>query len=255
MIFMRKMRRLVSYALRAACLAAVLVLAGALLERMAAVPALASGDQEPDGPAAYLAMPQNVIQSRPAADPDDWRMMLVNQWNPLPEGFEVDTVEVERGYRFDRRAADKLTAMLDGCRDAGLRPLICSAYRSQDYQTGLFEKQVRKQEANGLSGEDAVQAAGEVVAVPGTSEHQLGLAADICSMDYQLLDEGQEQTPEYQWLREHCAEYGFILRYPPDTTAITGIIYEPWHFRYVGEEAAAYIMEQGITLEEYLQDA
>ena len=110
---------------------------------------------------------------------------------------------------------------------------------------------MRKQKGKGLDEEEAVAAAGEVVAVPGTSEHQLGLAVDICSMDYQLLDEGQEQTAEYQWLRAHCAEYGFILRYPPDTTDITGIIYEPWHFRYVGTPHAQLMTERGLTLEEY----
>ncbi|MBR3866797.1 MAG: M15 family metallopeptidase, partial [Butyricicoccus sp.] len=79
------------------------------------------------------------------------------------------------------------------------------------------------------------------------------LAVDLCSQNYQLLDQKQEETPEFQWLAAHCAEYGFILRYPVGTTEITGIIYEPWHFRYVGETAAREIMEAGITLEEYLE--
>ena len=91
-----------------------------------------------------------------------------------------------------------------------------------------------------------------MVAVPGTSEHQLGLAVDLVSSEYTGLDERQEETGSYQWLVKHCAEYGFILRYPNDKTEITGIIYEPWHFRYVGVEAAREIMDQGICLEEYL---
>lgn len=201
------------------------------------------------------AVPDDPMPSSPpvAADPEDWRLRLVNAENPLDADFWVETVEVERGHRFDARAAAELTAMLDGCRAAGLHPLLCSAYRTHEYQQQLFEKQFRKQQAAGLTGEAAEQAAGQVVAVPGTSEHELGLAADICSIAYQLLDEGQEQTPEYQWLAAHCAEYGFILRYPPDSTEQTGIIYEPWHFRYVGQEAAAYITAHGITLEEYWQ--
>lgn len=251
---MKRMRKLFRLALRLGCLLAVVLAAGMLFEHMAVEPALATVGEEPNHQPPLIAMPREVQKpEKPAVDPDDWRLKLVNKWTPLENDFKVETVEIERGYWFDARAADKLTAMLDGCRAAGLHPLICSAYRTAEYQTGLFDKQVRKQESFGLSGEEAVAAAGEVVAVPGTSEHQLGLAADICSMDYQFLDEGQEQTVEYQWLRQHCAEYGFILRYPPDSTEITGIIYETWHFRYVGEEAASYIMAEGITLEEFLQ--
>lgn len=92
-----------------------------------------------------------------------------------------------------------------------------------------------------------------MVAYPGTSEHQLGLAADIVARSYQLLDDQQAQTAEARWLKEHCAEYGFILRYPTDKTSLTGVIFEPWHYRYVGEEAAREIMGQGICLEEYLE--
>lgn len=234
---------------------AAVLAAGMLFEHMAVEPALATVESAPDrsGP-EVIAMPREVLEpEKPVIDPDDWRLKLVNRWNPLENTFKVETIEIERGFWFDVRAADRLTAMLDDCRAAGLHPLLCSAYRTYEYQCGLFDKQIRKQEALGLSGEEAAIAAGEVVAVPGTSEHQIGLAADICSMDYQFLDEGQEQTAEYQWLRQHCAEYGFILRYPPASTDLTGIIYEPWHFRYVGEEHAAYIMAKGITLEEYLQ--
>ena len=90
------------------------------------------------------------------------------------------------------------------------------------------------------------------VARPGTSEHQAGLAVDIVSVEYQVLDEGQEDTPLQQWLMAHCWEYGFILRYPTDKSDLTGVGYEPWHYRYVGEEAAKAITEQGICLEEYL---
>ena len=93
-----------------------------------------------------------------------------------------------------------------------------------------------------------------MVAVPGTSEHQLGLALDLVDARHVKLDESQENTDAYKWLSKHCAEYGFIVRYPNGKTDITGIIYEPWHFRYVGVEAATYIMENGITLEEYLSD-
>ncbi len=106
--------------------------------------------------------------------------------------------------------------------------------------------------AQGYSYEEAEELAGQVVAVPGTSEHQLGLALDLVSSEYRKLDEEQENTKGFKWLKEYSWEYGFILRYPNGETDITGIIYEPWHFRYVGLEAAKEITEAGLTLEEYL---
>lgn len=107
--------------------------------------------------------------------------------------------------------------------------------------------------ARGLNRNQAEIEAARNVAYPGTSEHHLGLAVDIVSLQYQQLDEAQARTPEIIWLTEHCSEYGFILRYPKDKTQITGIVYEPWHFRYVGVETAKVIMEQGLCLEEYLE--
>ena len=98
----------------------------------------------------------------------------------------------------------------------------------------------------------AEQEAARWVARPGASEHQAGLAVDIVDISYQLLDEAQEDTPVQQWLMAHCADYGFILRYPTDKSALTGVAYEPWHYRYVGAEAARAIMDGGLCLEEYL---
>lgn len=210
-------------------------------------------------PADAVSEPAAEAPAEPAAgEPselpatEDWMLTLVNPWNPLPEDFAIETAEVEGKYQLDARAVEPLRRMLADCRAAGLDPIICSAYRTNEYQTNLFDKQVRKQRGRGLGDDAAVAAAAEVVAVPGTSEHQLGLAVDLCARSYQLLDEGQEETAESQWLRAHCAEYGFIVRYPDGTTDVTGIIYEPWHFRYVGEKAAREITDAGITLEEYL---
>ena len=143
--------------------------------------------------------------------------------------------------------------MLDGGRAAGVDLILTSAYRTYDYQQGLFQNKVQRVMAErGISQAEAEPIAAEEVARPGMSEHCLGLAVDIITSDYTTLDYGFAQTDAAKWLYEHCAEYGFILRYPEDKTDITGIIYEPWHFRYVGEEAAAYIMENGLTLEEFL---
>lgn len=182
-----------------------------------------------------------------------WYLVLVNKDNPIPDGYVPILAKVDGNYEVDERIANALNAMLKDCRKNGLDPMICSAYRTNDTQVSLFEAMVKKYKNKGMSDEEAVSAAKTIVAYPGTSEHQLGLAVDIVSTKYQVLDQKQEETKVYQWLKEHCAEYGFIVRYPNGKTDITGIIYEPWHFRYVGREAAWEIMSKGITLEEYLE--
>ena len=124
---------------------------------------------------------------------------------------------------------------------------------TQEYQEKLFQNKVSRLIAQGYSEADATVEAGKSVAVPGTSEHQLGLAVDIVDINNQHLDESQESTAVQKWLMEHCWEYGFILRYPNDKSEITGIIYEPWHYRYVGHEDAEQIHSLGVCLEEYLE--
>jgi D-alanyl-D-alanine carboxypeptidase len=183
----------------------------------------------------------------------DWRLILVNPWNSLPENYYIPLAQSPRSdLMIDSRINDDLNAMLDDCRAAGYSPYICSAYRDWDTQVYLYEKQVEIWESRGYSEEEAEAGAATEVAVPGTSEHQLGLALDIVDSNMMILDDSQADTPTQQWLMEHCWEYGFILRYPEGKEDITGINYEPWHYRYVGREAAQYITENGITLEEYL---
>lgn len=181
----------------------------------------------------------------------DWNLMLVSEKYPLAEGYVPVLATIESRWEVDERIAEAASQMLDDCRAAGLHPMICSAFRSVDKQKELFANHIDRGKAEGLGHEEAVSTAAEVVAVPGSSEHHTGLALDIVASDYQLLDSGQLDTPENQWLAAHCAEYGFIVRYPPGKTAETGIIYEPWHFRYVGEKAAKEIMADGVTLEAY----
>ena len=142
--------------------------------------------------------------------------------------------------------------MLADCAAAGGRPYICSAYRSAQDQQKLYQDKVRRLEKDGVSREEAPELAAESVALPGTSEHQLGLAVDIIDEEYPFLDEGQEETATQIWLMENSWRYGFILRYPNGTTEQTGILYEPWHYRYVGREYAEEIHRMGLTLEEYL---
>lgn len=183
---------------------------------------------------------------------DDWRLLIVNPWNKIPEGYSVQTKSLINGESVDSRCYDELVSMLEACRAGNGAPIVCSSYRPHEKQVMLYENQVSSLMSQGMSREDALKEAGTVVAVPGTSEHELGLAVDICDTYNQLLDESQAETWTQKWLMEHCWEYGFILRYPPEKTEFTGIIYEPWHYRYVGKEAAAEIHQQNICLEEYL---
>ena len=192
----------------------------------------------------------------PAADKpaaDDWRLLLVNPWNPLPEGYEATLVKLKNGLFVDERCYPALQEMMDDCRAAGLSPVICSAYRSTDRQERLYNNQVDKLLALGYARGEAETEAAKAVAVPGTSEHQLGLAVDIVDLNNQNLDESQEETAVQKWLMDHSWEYGFILRYPGGKSETTGIIYEPWHYRYVGQAAAREIYTQGLCLEEYLE--
>lgn len=206
---------------------------------------------------AYAASTQSITQTSVLELPapvkeQDWKLRIVSEAQPLPEDFTVETEEAENCYLFDARAAQALRDFLAAGRAAGMDLEVASAWRDWATQETLFEDKVnRVMSETGLEREQAEEIAADEVARPGTSEHQLGLAVDIISNDYPWLDEGWADTAEAAWLEEHCAEYGFILRYPPDKSELTGIIWEPWHFRYVGKEAAIYIMENGLCLEEY----
>lgn len=187
-----------------------------------------------------------------AVSQEDWQLLLVNAWHKLPEDYHVELKTLANGLQVDARIYDDLNAMLTNCREAGLESIVCSAYRTEDTQTRLYRNKVSRLLSAGWSRDTVEQEAARWVAPPGTSEHQTGLALDIVSADYQLLDEQQAQTPEQQWLMAHCWEYGFVLRYPTDKCAVTGIGYEPWHYRYVGKEAAREMQQKGLCLEEYL---
>ena len=181
-------------------------------------------------------------------------LLLVNPWNAVPEDYAVSLVSIGDGESVDQRCYGDLMQMLDDCAVYGnAQPYVCSSYRTNDTQTRLYQNKVDRLIAQGYSPSDARTEAAKAVAIPGTSEHQLGLAVDIVDLRYQVLDAGQEDTATQQWLMQNSWKYGFILRYPNDKTAVTGIIYEPWHYRYVGRENAKAIYESGLCLEEYLQ--
>ena len=177
--------------------------------------------------------------------------ILVNTQNPLPDDWDIDLVDLINGHKVDRRAYDSLQKMMDDARAQGWNPLICSSYRTMEKQTQLFNNKIQQYKNQGYSDSAAYDAAANWVAIPGTSEHQTGLALDIVTVENQVLDNSQLKSECQLWMMEHCYDYGFILRYPEDKTDITGIDFEPWHYRYVGIEAAKIIKEKGICLEEY----
>lgn len=185
----------------------------------------------------------------------EWNLRLVNASHPLPQDFAIELAQIEGSeYSVDARCVDALNRMMAHCWWEGNRPVVCSAYRTQQTQEWLFSQEVAKWLAMGLSQADAEREAAQETAVPGTSEHQAGLSVDIIDANYDKLNEHQASMPAQKWLMEHCWEYGFILRYPSDKEAVTGIVYEPWHYRYVGLQAAKTIHEQSLCLEEYLQN-
>lgn len=192
--------------------------------------------------------PQRVV----SYDEENWNLVLVNPWNSIPADWECTLTQLANGHAIDSRCYPDLQEMMDACRAEGLSPMICSSYRTREYQQKLFDEKTEEYIAAGYSRQEAEELTATSVAIPGTSEHQLGLALDIVGVDNQNLDSSQETSDVQRWLMENSWRYGFILRYPDGKTEITGIIYEPWHYRYVGREAAAEIFEQGVCLEEYL---
>ena len=210
--------------------------------------------EEPAEPEEDPQTPAQETEPASEEDPaqtdagDDWKLILVNADHPVPEDYEVTLKELRNDQWVDERIYPELQQMFDDARAEGIYPLINESYRSAERQQEILDNYIAAYEAEGLSTEEAQQRALEVVAKPGTSEHQLGLALDI------IVEYEEDSTVTWQWLKENSWRYGFILRYPEDKTEITGISYEPWHFRYVGAEAAQQITERGITLEEYLED-
>lgn len=194
----------------------------------------------PEGRAAALGLP-----APPEIDINSWEYVLVNATHVIDENFAPPEIVSVEGQKQDSRIAEALQAFADGCRGAGLPVYLSSGYRSYSDQAANFQRKLNE----GYSREQAAK----IVAIPGTSEHQTGLCCDITYKYLPLKDPDElGNNSTFLWLNEHCAEYGFILRYPNGEIAITGIMYEPWHFRYVGEEAAAYIKANELTLEEFV---
>ena len=186
-------------------------------------------------------------------------ILLVNPWNPVPDGYEPDLVSLStdvsvEGSKVDRSCYDALMEMINACNKAVPRVCVVSSYRTHEYQTNSYNRKVQSYLDKGYTQEEAEKEAATIIAKPGTSEHQLGLAVDIIDTRLWELEEKQETLPAQKWLMEHAWEFGFVLRYPKDKISQTGIIYEPWHYRYVGKEVAKELHDSGLTLEEYLSN-
>lgn len=186
---------------------------------------------------------------------NDWEMSLVNPWNTLDKDYSVNLELLDSrfgdGKYFDARAIDQLEDMCEAASEDGVNLWVISAHRTYDYQQMLFDAELAEYKSLNPDSTDseAEIGAASVVARPGTSEHNLGLAVDFNSVEQSF-----ENTSQYKWLSKHCTEYGFIMRYAADKQDITGVIYEPWHYRYVGVDNAKKIAASGLCLEEYIKN-
>ena len=185
--------------------------------------------------------------SRTADESLGWNLMLVNSRYRIPDDYSVELIRLSNGEQVDSRIYPDLQEMFDDARGAGYSLFVRAGYRSEEDQEDLMEDKIEAYRQEGYSQREAEREAEKWVAKPGTSEHELGLAVDINA-------EGQTDGNRlYQWLADHSWKYGFILRYPAEKEEITGIDYEPWHFRYVGKQAAKEMYEKDLCLEEYVQ--
>ncbi len=215
-----------------------------------------SGDQSGVPYSSDTSSEQTPTDPAYSIDFDSWEMRLVNKWNTISDADAPELVNISSTYawandkRIDARIIDAVTELCKAAHKDGAELYIISAYRTDATQTRLFNNQVTREMNNNpsLSREEAEIEAATAVARPGTSEHQLGLAVDFNS-----VEEDFEETKEYAWLEAHAHEYGFIMRYPKDKQDITAVIYEPWHYRYVGVENAKLIKESGLCLEEFVK--
>lgn len=185
-------------------------------------------------------------------------VVVVNPWNAVPEDYTMQLQALPSsvstaGCYVDSSCYDAMIRMINDCNaKSGATVCVVSAYRSVQLQTENFNRKVNSYLSAGYDYDTAYTEASSIIAVPGTSEHHLGLAADIIDTRNWGLVEEQENLSGQRWLMEHCHEYGFILRYPKGSREVTGIIYEPWHYRYVGIELAQELHELNITLEAYM---
>ena len=184
-------------------------------------------------------------------DKDQWSLILINKSHFIPEDYDLQLGTISGWYQVDKRMLPDLSLMLKDAKDAGIPLSIASPYRSSATQVMLFNAKITKFMGTGMSYLEAYKLAGQAVTIPGASEHEAGLCLDILGSGYRGLDFGFANTPAGKWLANNAHKYGFILRYPENKEYQTTIEYEPWHFRYVGIEAATVIYEEDLCLEEF----
>lgn len=197
--------------------------------------------------AAIAGSPESALMT--ANSESDWNLMLVNHDYRIPDDYTIELHVLANGESIDSRIYPFLQEMFDDMRESGIYPTVSSGYRSIEAQQQLLDEKTHSYQSKGYPLMVAQALAARWVAQPGSSEHQLGLAVDINQ------EPGKSTAWEvYLWLEQNAWQYGFIYRYPPDKTDLTGFENEPWHYRFVGTEAAAVIQEKGICLEEYLDE-
>jgi len=188
---------------------------------------------------------------------DSWRLMLVNSTNPTPNGYAPPEITKVSGGEIDSRISQQFNEMIKASKQDGVDLALASSYRTYTLQSGLYNAEVNSHKAMGKDQATAEADAAKEVARPGTSEHVTGLALDIVYGNYykthKQLETDFDESKEFKWLQENAHNHGFIMRYPKDKTDITGVMYEPWHYRFVGLKNAQYMKENNLTLEEYLE--
>ena len=206
---------------------------------------------------SILESSEEPEETLPAGNLSDWNLILLNPEaeNKIDEDLPL-SFETFDGQKIDERIAESYRQMVADAEADGVHLFLRSGYRPVSLQKTYYESNIQKYMQQGMTREEAEEKTREYYTEPGHSEHHSGLALDILTEEYQrdvyTLDDRFAQTDGYAWLVEHCTDYGFILRYPEDKTEITQINYEPWHYRYVGKEHAAYMKEHGLCLEEYI---
>lgn len=194
---------------------------------------------------------ENSIE-KPEFSEDDWKLILVNKQHPVPDDYEFPMAEIASGGKLcDERILDSLASMFEAAKKEGVTLIVCSPYRSYNRQEALFSRKVGTYMEQGFDYMESYTMASQAVTIPGSSEHELGLALDLICSNYSSLDEGFGDTKAGKWLAANSYKYGFVVRYLKGKEDITGIEYEPWHFRYVGTSAAAIMHKEGICLEEF----
>lgn len=206
------------------------------------------------GLAGYVESGSLLILSPVPVPEGDWSLILVNPSHKLPEGFTVELADFGGG-QVDERIRDVCDRMFADAKKAGVSLKLVDAYRSEKRQNELFRRKVDAYISKGYGRSEAEKLAATITARPNTSEHQTGLALDIVTPSYTKMNKGFAETKAFKWLDENAYNYGFTLRYGRDKTPVTKVIFEPWHWRFVGVEAAARMKISGQCLEEYLGKA